>query len=154
MSTSDLIAIRTDYRATPGSEPMPIYVVKCGGGCSTISFAHAERLRQAVMAWIGEAADPMETGTEAHYAAYREAMRRGREHAQRTGARCPAELTPQLVGLEGRRVEVTERDGRRRRFHVGRSTGWMPVHLEIATRRSSGGPAACIAKDARVRLVA
>lgn len=51
-------------------------------------------------------------------------------------------LTPQLVGLEGWRVEVTTDYGETRRFIVGRSTGWKPIHLEIARRDSSGGPGA------------
>lgn len=51
-------------------------------------------------------------------------------------------LTPALVGLERHRVEVVDRFGERRRFIVGRSTGWQPCHLEVKTRRSMGGMAA------------
>jgi hypothetical protein len=51
-------------------------------------------------------------------------------------------LTPQLCGLAGKRVEVVTTYGETRRFIVGRSTGWRPCHLEIKTRRSSGGNAA------------
>jgi len=51
-------------------------------------------------------------------------------------------LTPQLVGLEGRRVEVVTTYGETRRFHVGKSTGWIPCHLEIHNARSSGGGSA------------
>lgn len=50
-------------------------------------------------------------------------------------------LTPQLNGLEGWRVEVLDKDGHKRRFIVGRSTGWRPCHLEIARRTSLGGGA-------------
>jgi hypothetical protein len=46
-----------------------------------------------------------------------------------------------LIGLEGRRVEVVEADGQRRRFKVGKSTGWIPCHIELANERSSGGMA-------------
>lgn len=58
------------------------------------------------------------------------------------GERAVAGLSPQLVGLEGHRVEVTTTYGEKRRFIVGKSTGWMPCHLEIARRDSSGGGAA------------
>ena len=51
-------------------------------------------------------------------------------------------LTPQLLGLEGWRVEVDTSYGETRRFIVGRSTGWKPCHLEIPRRDSSGGMAA------------
>ncbi len=48
-------------------------------------------------------------------------------------------LSPQLIGLEGWRVEVTTEYGETRRFIVGRSTGWIPIHLEIPRRDSTGG---------------
>lgn len=65
---------------------------------------------------------------------------------QRLKAVCEAQgdtavcgLSPQLVGLEGYRVEVEDMHGETRRFIVGKSTGWLPIHLEIARRDSSGG---------------
>jgi hypothetical protein len=48
-------------------------------------------------------------------------------------------LNPQLAGLEGHRVEVETTYGETRRFIVGRSTGWAPIHLEIKRRDSTGG---------------
>lgn len=59
--------------------------------------------------------------------------------AERTALRDNSDLTPQLVGLEGWRVEVTDTYGNTRRFIVGKSTGWRPCHLEIPTIRSTGG---------------
>jgi hypothetical protein len=48
-------------------------------------------------------------------------------------------LSPQLVGLEGWRVEVETTYGETRRFIVSRSTGWRPCHIELKTIVSSGG---------------
>lgn len=48
-------------------------------------------------------------------------------------------LSPQLVGLEGYRVEVVDQFGETRRFIVGRSTGWRPCHIEVKRRSSWGG---------------
>jgi hypothetical protein len=48
-------------------------------------------------------------------------------------------LCPQLLGLEGWRVEVKTKHGETRRFIVSRSTGWCPCHIELRTRASSGG---------------
>ena len=48
-------------------------------------------------------------------------------------------LTKQLVGLEGKRVEVVDNYGEKRRFIVGRSTGWRPCHIERKLRTSHGG---------------
>jgi hypothetical protein len=59
------------------------------------------------------------------------------------GARStPVDLVPQLVGLEGKRVEVVTTYGETRRFIVGKSMGPIQIHLEIASSRSTGGAAA------------
>lgn len=59
--------------------------------------------------------------------------------AERDAVRDNSCMTPQLHGLEGWRVEVVTKYGEKRRFIVGRSTGWRPIHLEIKTSRSTGG---------------
>ena len=59
--------------------------------------------------------------------------------AQKDASRDNSDLSPQLVGLERYRVEVVTLDGEKRRFIVGKSTGWKPCHLEIKTRRSMCG---------------
>lgn len=51
-------------------------------------------------------------------------------------------LSPQLSGLEGKRIEVVTTYGETRRFWVGKSTGWKPIHLEVKTSRSVGGEGA------------
>lgn len=48
-------------------------------------------------------------------------------------------LSPQLIGLEGWRVEAVDIHGERRRFIVGKSTGWRPCHLEIKTALAACG---------------
>jgi len=62
--------------------------------------------------------------------------------ADKDKARSAEGLTPQLVGLEGYRVEVVTTYGETRRFIVGKSTGWVPRHLEVARRDSMGGTGA------------
>lgn len=58
------------------------------------------------------------------------------------GGKCDAELSPQLIGLEGKRVEVVDKFGETRRFIVGKSMGPMVIHLEVKNNRSTGGGAA------------
>lgn len=60
------------------------------------------------------------------------------EH-ERAKIRDNSKLSPQLIGYERQRVEVVDRYGETRRFWVGKSTGWQPIHLEIKTTRSMGG---------------
>lgn len=60
--------------------------------------------------------------------------------AERETLRDNNHLTPQLIGLEGWRVEVTtDGGGTKWRFIVGKSTGWRPCHLEISRRGARGG---------------
>ncbi|END3175285.1 hypothetical protein ABL052_004504, partial [Salmonella enterica] len=76
-----------------------------------------------------------------HFNACSKVFDAARIYSIASGNKCDAEYTPQLVGLEGRRVEVIDAYGETRRFIVGRSSGWMPCHIEIARRDSHGGPA-------------
>ena len=71
--------------------------------------------------------------------------------SQRDSMRDLSGLSPQLIGLENQRVEVSTEYGETRRFWVGRSTGWQPCHLEIKTRLARGGdPAERQYKNVRV----
>jgi hypothetical protein len=97
---------------------------------------------------------PEARGTIRGYKAYQTLLQRADSYCQRNKLRCPVELTPELTGLEGKRVEVVDRYGERRRFIVGKSTGWLPIHLEIARRNSTGGPAVTGAPFQSVRIVA
>ena len=58
---------------------------------------------------------------------------------QRNKLRDLSGLTPQLIGLEGWRVEAETEYGERRRFIVSRSSGWHPCHIELSRRNSTGG---------------
>ena len=85
--------------------------------------------------------DPTERGSMTAYRKYAALIEKARQKNIASGWRSRIDLTANLIGLEGKRVEVIDCYGDRRRFIVGRSTGWIPCHLEIKTRRSSGGEA-------------
>lgn len=130
-----------------------LYVIKAeGGGFSCIGFDHAEKQRMAILAWLGMDREDMRKGTRKHWAAYQQAMSYAFIRFTETGERCPVNLIKELVGLEGKRVELIDDDGKRR-FWVGKSTGWMPTHLEIPRRDSSGGMTVYMQPGARVRVV-
>jgi len=136
-----------------------LYVLRCGAGYTCHGFDVVERLRRALWSWVGQPCPDLRLGYPKHYRDYRAALSAASRHSDALKARgvadwrCPVELTPGLVGLEGRRVEVTGPDGYRKRFTVGRSTGWCPMHLEIANSRSSGGGGVYIPSGGSVRLV-
>lgn len=132
-----------------------LYVMKCGSGFSCYGFAVLDRKARAVAAWLSREMDVPHNyyawlrvahfgdnlpapGTAEHFAACDGMLKQGADFARATGKRCDAELVPALRGLEGRRVEATVY-GERVRFNVGKSSGWMPGHLQIHNARSHGG---------------
>ncbi len=115
-----------------------LYVLREQTWVSCLGFEVAERRAQAIVQWCGADIAPLSQwptpGTSAHYQLYTTLMTAAGAHAARTGQRCPVELTPELIGLEGRTVRVTDCHGETRTFKVGRSQGWMPLHLEVPVR--------------------
>ena len=123
-----------------------LYVIPCAAGFSCLGFDVCRKRCKRLVEWLtlhGEKDLPPKRrlGSLAEYERYRELMRLAEAVCQRQRIRCDVELTKQLLGKEGKRVEVIDRYGEKRRFYVGKSTGWMPCHLEIARRDSYGGPA-------------
>ncbi|MCL6318701.1 hypothetical protein EXT67_20575 [Pectobacterium atrosepticum] len=124
-----------------------LYVMPCGKGFTCYGFEVLDTKARQVKQWLESegqtVADlPYRKGTKKHYNACNDMLTAAQAYNATTGKRCPAGLTKQLKGLEGRRVEVITMYGEKRRFIVGRSTGWMPAHLEISRANSSGGMSA------------
>lgn len=133
-----------------------LYVIPAGDGFTCLGFDVAYARTVNVAEWLRrqDLLPPKIRGTARAWRAYITAMNCGAARYAETGERCPDELTPQLVGLEGRRVEVLQPGAKPRRFYVGKSTGWMPCHLEIARRNSSGGFPVYLPEGATVRVIA
>ena len=150
-----------------------LYVIPAAGGYCCLGFDVLIRRTRAVVDWLQEHGRNRRNapelslvlsrvspelltslrGTPQAYAIYLETMRQGEAFNRETGKRCNADLTPQLIGMEGKRVEVVDRYGETRRFWVGKSIGWFPVHLEIPRRDSSGGCAVTGAPFQSVSIV-
>lgn len=130
-----------------------LYVMHSGTGFSCLGFDQCARLAQKLADELDEPAPTQRPGSLALYREYQRLLGVGYARNRRDGWRSSAELTPELVGLEGCRVAVEDEWGNTRRFWVGKSTGWCPVHLEVARRDSSGGPAVCIGKPRRVTVI-
>ena len=133
-----------------------LYVIPCGKGYTCHGFDVVERLIAALVAEGRPApSNPAPIGTPERYAQYRKLCNLTELEYRITGRRSAAELTPELIGREGKRVEVIHEwpSGERKtlRFKVGKSTGWMPCHIQLANSRSHGGPAVCLGKILSVR---
>ena len=146
------VTINLDYFG-PGNG---LYCIHFDGGCSTLGFDRVMELGNLLAAELDRwdlTPLPAERGTLMAYEKYRMLADLVFRKHRDTGYRSRAGLTPQLIGLEGKRVEVVDLSGGKRSFLVGRSTGWIPCHLEIPSRRSSGGPAVMGAPFRSVRVV-
>ena len=126
------------------------YVLKCGAGYTCHGFDNADRDGRAYAGWAGVPWPDVTPGTHEHFAAFVAARDAAEQRHRATGERCRAFLTPELERWHGWRVEVSYPDGTRRRFNVGRSTGWAPINLEIHNARSTGGPGAYFPPGATV----
>jgi len=130
-----------------------LYVMPCGTGFTHYGFDALDRKARAVAAWAKVIPPIAALGTAGHFDQCVQIMDYGAKYAEKTGTRCEAELVPQLVGLEGQRVEIVDRYGEQRRFIIGKSTGWLPCHIERANIRSTGGIAATGAPFKSVQVV-
>lgn len=119
-----------------------LYVIKHGDGFSCLGFDVVFRRSSAIARWLGMLPPNQDlVGTLEGYAEYERLLQLGHNYHRRTGGRqCLAELHPQLKGLEGKRVKVVKQNGEQRVFIVGRSTGWMPIHLECEPGDVGGLP--------------
>ena len=128
------------------------------GYFSTCGFDFCQMKARKIAAELGEPEPKHRKGTLAAYRALRSLEGKVRALNPRPGFRSSCEVTPELVGLEGRRVEVRHRwpsgQTETKRFNVGKSSGWIPCHLALHNRASRGGPAVCLGEIESVRVVA
>lgn len=115
-----------------------VYVLKCGTGVSCLGFHVCEDRTARLSDELKIHLDNTRQGTKKHYLNYVRLTREAFKRYQQTKWRSSSELNPKLIGLEGKRIECTLH-GEKTRFIVGKSTGFIPCHLEIKTSRSTGG---------------
>lgn len=119
-----------------------LYVIKeSSGGYSCLGFDVLDRKARSLAFELGDTWTERKD-TKKAYRHYSKLLKTARKKNKETGWRSKTGLSPQLIGLEKRRVEVETTYGEKRRFYVGKSTGWIPCHLEIPRKDSTGGPAA------------
>jgi hypothetical protein len=118
-----------------------LYIIKHAEGMSTLGwYVCKDRTeRMALNLGMTDFTAPA-TGTREAYDMMLTLQEALKLKFERTGEKACYDLSPQLLGIEGHRVEVVDHEGEApRRFIVGKSTGWAPCHLEIKTTRSTGG---------------
>lgn len=117
-----------------------LYVIDVGRGFTCLGFKVCQERTRDIARELGHIElAPTAYASVGAYEQYERALNAARTHAARTGRPLQCQLTPELIGLEYQRVEVVDRYGGARAFVVGRSTGFIPVHLELPSRRARGG---------------
>ena len=134
-----------------------LYVIPCGEGYSCLGFdvleaRYCKLASELVSQFNYDCPMPELRGTLERYAQYSALLEFARAKNTATGWRSKSELTPELIGFEGKRVEVKHADGVSR-FIVGKSCGFVPCHLAISGRKSLGGFAVCLGHIFSVRAV-
>lgn len=143
------------------NQEQKLYVIPCADGYSCLGFEVCDKRAKALeqeLAPLGfTVPQSAPVGSLERYAQYRSAVDYAFRLNLENGFRSKSKLTPELVGLEGKRVEVRHRwtSGAEEvcRFIVGKSTGWIPIHLAIPRRDSSGGPGVRLGEILSVRVV-
>lgn len=134
-----------------------LYFITLDHGHTCLGWDIAFKQAKAVAEWLGlPLPDPKLIGTERGYEEYQAFMAAGKAHHAETKQRCLVELDSRFTPFYERkeRVEVVLKpgfeqyygyglrvDGKKQRFWVGRSTGWMPIYLQILNTKASGGEA-------------
>lgn len=121
-----------------------LYVIEFTEGYSCLGFDTVTDRTERYNAWLKRYGSEVDVacapaGTSRHWQDYDQVVKAVLEACKKFRVRCDADLEPQLIGLEGKRVEVVDKDGEVRRFQVGKSTGPIPCHLELERRNSNGG---------------
>jgi len=116
-----------------------LYVMPSGNGYSCYGFDVLHRKLNALAAEMGVPVVSKRKGTKKQFFEYSKLLDAAYARFKATGKKIECELHKPFIGLEGKRVEVVQTDGGTRRFYIGKSTGWMPCHLEVHNSRSIGG---------------
>lgn len=119
-----------------------LYVIDVGHGYTCLGFTICQNWTRDIAHELGRRdLEPTAFASLEAYGEYERALEAAREYAAHAGQALTCRLTPQLVGLERRYVQVMDEWGETRQFYVGRSTGFIPVHLELENEHSESGAA-------------
>ena len=120
-----------------------LYVIPEGKGFTCLDFDVCVTRLTKLAAELGVIPKNVKRGSIAAYNEYTLLTNIARKRHNETGWRSQSELIPEFIGKEGQRVEVVTSWGETERYYIGKSTGFIPCHLEIKRNDSTGGGAVC-----------
>ena len=117
-----------------------LYVIPCGSGYSCYGFEVLKnKLNRLAKEYNREDLTVKRAGTIKAYNNYLKVVKIAEKRFKTEGYRSKSDLIPEYIGKEGKRVEVVTSYGEKQRYIIGKSTGFIPCHLEIKRKGSSGG---------------
>lgn len=121
-----LLSINKDQR---------LYVMPCGGGFSCLGFDVLYNSLHRYPKVLGVPVKSKNKGSRRMFTEYHKIL----EVMRKSGKRYDCDLFKPFVGHEGERVEVVYSWGETERFYIGKTTGFIPVHIGLKRRNSWGG---------------
>lgn len=116
-----------------------LYVLNSGNGYNCLGFDVCFNKATKLNIELNTGLKIARRGSKKLYSQYQKLVSIVRKKYLATGYRSNADLIPEFIGNEGKKVEVITNTGDTERFIIGKSTGWIPSHLMIKTKRSIGG---------------
>lgn len=120
-----------------------LFVIPSGNGYSCLGFNVCKERIEKLSAELGEEVHNFAPNTIESYNEYIRITEVARNKNAVAGWRSSSELIPEFIGREGERVEVVTCWGETNRFYIGKSTGFIPCHIEVKKSNSSGGSSVC-----------
>lgn len=142
------------------NEAQRLYVIACGAGYSCLGFdvleTRCKALEAELVAYGYVVPTPAAIGTVPRYEQYQAAVQFAAQLNQRTGWRSQSELRKELIGLEGKRLAVEHTlhgNAETATFILGKSTGFIPCHLFLESRKADGGEALYLGQITKVTVL-
>jgi len=120
-----------------------LFVFHSGKYFSCLGFDVLEKRFNSLSIELNYTQKSKRSGTLTRYKEYCKLLKIASDKHKQTGWKSKSELIPEFIGNEGKRVEVVTSWGEVNRFIIGKSTGFIPCHLEIKKSNSTGGSSVC-----------
>lgn len=155
-----MIAIgeRGEIKPVTFNKEQNIFVIPEGDGYSCLGLDICrERSRKLALELKLSTPDEMTLEPMPLYERYVELLKVAMDKHKRTGWRSSSELIPELVGHEGKKVTVKHQrksgEIEEATFTVGKSIGFVPIHLMIKSGKGNYHAPACFGKILSVKLL-
>lgn len=117
-----------------------LYIIQFGKCYSCYGFEVLKnKLNRLAKEYNREDLSVKRAGTIKAYNNYLKVVKIAEKRFKTEGYKSKSELIPEFIGKEGKKVEVVTSYGTKERYIIGKSTSFIPCHLELKQRNSSGG---------------